>query len=64
MKFREGAHVVLLRGIRPIPAGTHGIVKRDTGRVTILALDDGRIVSVKSDLLGNESQEPITKGET
>ena len=63
MKFLEGTRVVLLRGIRPVSAGTRGTVKRDTGRVTIITLDDGRTVSVRSDLLGNES-EPITKGET
>lgn len=65
MIFREGSRVVLLRGVRPIPAGTRGSVKRDTGRIAILALDDGRTVSVRSDLLVNESEpSSTTRGKT
>jgi hypothetical protein len=64
VRRRVGSRVVLLQGVPLVQAGTRGIVKRDTGRITIVALDDGRIVSVRSDLLVNDSQATPTRGES
>jgi hypothetical protein len=58
VRFAHGRSVVLLQPVRAAsgdvvePAGTRGVVQRETGAVVIVRFEDGRTISIATEKLG------------